>query len=282
MSVRSSLQRFHIPSYDKNAVVQLIAYSGVGFIAVQLVWITLIVYAVPETRSYELTFRYIGMGNLDALSRKWWTFFTYGWCHHGFWDWLSNMLWLFTFGNVVQNLIGYKQVIPIFVYSLIFSGFVFFAVQFFPFATLSDNTLILGAQSGVIGLMAAAITLSPKYRIFLSDYFSIPLLLLAGIFVFLMVLNTNFEIAKITFLLAGALSGFIYIKLMQSGYQPGIWVYKMGSKLNERMNPKETTIRVRLKTTREEQIDKILDKINENGFDTLTRAERDLLKETNR
>ncbi|MCC6185775.1 MAG: rhomboid family intramembrane serine protease [Chitinophagaceae bacterium] len=282
MSIRSSLQRFHIPTYDKNAVVQIIAYSGVGFIGVHLVWITLIVYAVPEAQSYDLTFRYIGMGSKDIIAERWWTILTYGWCYPGFWRWLSNMLWLYAFGNVVQNLIGYKQVIPIFLYSLLLGGLTFFGIQFFPFATMNNNTLVLGAQAGVVGLMAAALTLVPKNRIYLSEYFSFPLWVLSAVFAILMLLDTAFEPAKVSLLLAGAIAGMAYVKLLQSGYQPGIWAYRLYAKIDKKINPNDLPKQIRIKTTREDEVDKILDKINDYGFDKLTKAEKDLLRETNR
>ncbi len=282
MSVRSSFQKFHIPAYNRNAVVQLIAFSGVGFIAVHLVWITLIVYAVPEQRSHELTFEYIGLGNLNRISERWWTLLTYGWCHRGFWEWLSNMLWLYCFGNVVQNLVGYKQIIPLFVYSILAGGLAFAGIQFLPAAMLPDGTLLMGAQAGVIGLMAAALTLSPKYRIYLSEYFSVPLLLLAGVFVLLMLINSDLKIANLGMLAGAAITGFAYIKLLQTGYQPGAWAYRMFKKMDSTFSPKETYKPMRNKSAREQDIDRILDKINDRGFESLSKSEKDLLRETNR
>jgi membrane associated rhomboid family serine protease len=282
MSVRSSFQKFHIPSYNRNAVVQLIAFSGVGFIMVHLVWITLIVYAVPELRAHQLTFEYIGLSSLETIGERWWTIFTYGWCHRGFWEWLSSMLWLYAFGNVVQNLVGYKQIIPLFVYSVLAGGLAFTGVQFLPAALIPDTTLVMGAQAGIMGLMAASITLSPKYRIYLSEYFSIPLMLLAGIFMVLMLINTDFKLATITMLLAGAASGFVFIKLLQSGYQPGAWAYRLYNKMDTTFSPKEAYRPKPDRTSKEEAIDRILDKINERGYHSLTKSEKDQLRETSR
>ncbi|MBL7713182.1 MAG: rhomboid family intramembrane serine protease [Chitinophagaceae bacterium] len=282
MSARSSLQKFHIPAYDRNAVIQLIAFSGVGFVAVHLVWITLIVYAVPELRSFQLTFEYVGMGNLELISKRWWTVFTYGWCHRGFWEWLSNMLWLYCFGNVVQNLVGYKQVIPLFIYSILAGGLAFTGVQLIPAALLPDTSLVMGAHAGIIGLMAAALTLSPKYRVFLSDYFSIPLALLAVIFVLLMLLNMDLNIANISLLAASGLTGFVYIRLLQSGYQPGAWAYKLFKKMDKTFDPRQPYKPIKNKSAREQNVDRILDKINEKGYNALTKAEKESLREAGR
>jgi membrane associated rhomboid family serine protease len=282
MSARSSIQRFHIPSYNRNAVVQLIALSGLGFIIIHLIWITLIVYAVPEQRSFALTFEYIGLGSLDRLKSRWWTMFAYGWCHRGFWEWLSSIMWLYAFGNVVQNLVGYKQIIPLFVYGVVAGGLAFAGVQLLPAALMPDNAMVMGAQGGIMALMAAALTLSPKYRIYLSDYFSIPLLLLAGIFILLMIINSNFEIATISLLAAGAAVGFVYIKLLQNGFQPGAWAYRLYNKMDTVLSPPITTKARGVKPLSEQAIDNILDKINEKGYHSLSQSEKDQLRETSR
>lgn len=262
--------------------MQLIAVSGVGFIIIHLIWITLIVYAVPEQRSFALTFEYIGLGSLDRLKSRWWTVFSYGWCHRGFWEWLSSMMWLYAFGNVVQNLVGYKQIIPLFVYGVLLGGLAFAGVQLIPSALMPDNAMVMGAQAGIMALMAAAITLSPRYRIYLSDYFSIPLLLLAGIFVLLMVINSNFEIATITLLVTGAAAGFGYIKLLQKGYQPGAWAYRLYNKVDTILSPAAAVKPQRSKPQSEQAIDRILDKINEKGYHSLSSAEKDELRNTSR
>jgi membrane associated rhomboid family serine protease len=287
---KQGFRKFQIPTYNRNAVIQLVAANGVGFVAVKLVWITLIIYAVPIPRAHELTFDYIGIANLAVIKERWWTVLSYGWCHRGFWEWLSNMLWLYCFGSVVQSLIGYKQIIPLFVYGIILGGLAFAGVQLIPMALLPVGTLVMGAQAGIMALMAAAITLSPKYRVYLSDYFSIPLMFLAALFVALMLLNTAMNIASITMLLAGAFMGFVYIKILQAGYKPGEWVYRFYDKMDTALTPSEQINKHRNRNavlqangsskvvTSQQKIDQLLDKINQKGYDGLTAEEKELLK----
>lgn len=279
---RSSLQRFHIPSYNRNAVVQLVALSGLGFVAVRLVWITLIVYAVPQAQAFALTFEYVGIADLPRIQERWWTIFTYAWCHRGFWDWLSNMLWLFCFGNVVQNLVGYKQVIPLYLYGTILGGLAFTLTQLFPAAQLPAGTLFMGANSGIFGIMCAALTLSPGYRIYLSDYFSVPLAALAAVFTLLMLISVPLQPALIAMMLSAGLSGFIYVRLLRSGYQPGAWAYTVFQRMDKKFSPQEQPKITRIKSKQEELIDQILDKINEQGYNSLSEQEKQLLREASR
>lgn len=279
---RSSLQRFHIPSYNRNAVIQLVALSGLGFVAVRLVWITLIVYAVPQARAFALTFEYVGIADLPRIQERWWTVFTYAWCHRGFWDWLSNMLWLFCFGNVVQNLVGYKQIIPLYVYGTMIGGLAFTLAQLFPGTQLAAGSLFMGANAGIFGIMCAALTLSPGYRIYLSDYFSVPLALLAAIFTLLTLISVPLHVPLIAMMLSAGLSGFVYVKLLRSGYQPGAWAYAVFQRMDQKFSPEEKPRNVRIKSKQEEVIDQILDKINEHGYNSLSEQEKQTLHEASR
>lgn len=285
-----SFRKFQIPTYNRNAVIQLVAANGVGFVAIKLLWITLIVYAVPVPRAHELTFDYVGIANLPVIKQRWWTVLTYGWCHRGFWEWLSNMLWLYCFGSVVQSLIGYKQIIPLFVYGIVLGGLAFAGVQLIPAALLPTGTLVMGAQAGIMALMAAAITLSPKYRVYLSDYFSIPLAILAAVFAALMLLNTPKNIPCMAMLLAGALMGFLYVKILQAGYKPGEWVYRLYDKMDTALTPGEQVNKHRNRNAvlqakgtdnkaaaSQQKIDQLLDKINQKGYDSLTAEEKEIL-----
>lgn len=282
MANRSSLQRFHIPEYSRNAVVQLIVFSGAGFILMRLIWITLIVYAVPEAKAVQLSFEYIALGSLHRIQERWWTIFSYAWCHSGFWEWLSSMLWLFLFGNVVQSLVGYKQIIPIYLYSTIAGGLAFALAQLLPNSQLSDQTLVMGAHAGIMAMMVAGLTLSFSYRIYLSDYFSVPLLVMGIIFTVLMLLAGDMRLARWAMLLAGSATGFVYVKLLQSGYQPGSWIYRFYHKFDAAMSPKEAYKPLRPKVPEDILIDQILDKINEKGYHSLTAKEKETLRNANR
>ncbi|MGC4058704.1 MAG: rhomboid family intramembrane serine protease [Chitinophagaceae bacterium] len=264
-------------------MIQLIAFSGLGFVAVRLVWITMIVYAVPQARAFALTFEYVGIADLPRIQERWWTIFTYAWCHRGFWEWLSNMLWLFCFGNVVQNLVGYKQIIPLFLYTTIMGGLAFTLTQLFPSALLPAGSLVMGAHAGIFGIMCAALTLSPSYRIYLSDYFGVPLAGLAALFTLLMLLSVPLTPANITMLLTAGLTGFVYVKLLQNGFQPGAWAYTVFHRMDRKLSPSEAPYKPkRIKSPQEEIIDRILDKINEHGYDSLSPDEKKQLREASR
>ena len=286
---RSALS--YIPGYTNNAVLQLILASGVAFVILGVSWgITKIVYQGDDANFNHYFISNLALPSLHGFKSHWWTLLTYGWFHFsGFWELLSNMLWLYCFGSVVQMLVGHKQVIPLFAYALITGGAFYLLSQLLPLSI--PNTIgILGPRAGLMGLAAAAVTLTPKYRFYLTDTFSIPLILVAGIFAVLMVLGSGFFLPVIFMLAGGALMGFTYIRLLRAGYRPGEWMYRLTAKAESLVTPNEYAIQQKRNRGRgnasryepqngitQNRIDDILDKINQKGYNSLSSEEKDIL-----
>lgn len=276
------------PGYSENAVLQLIIAAGVGFIAYHLSRVILLVAeANPQTFPSIFTYN-LGLAPFALFKSKVWTVLTYGWVHNGFWELFSNMIWLYCFGGVLQMLTGYRQVIPVFVYSLVIGGIFYELAQLIP--GVNTGGYLFGAQAGVMGLAAAALTFAPTYRFYFGEHFSVPIAVIAVIFLALMVMNANVEGAKLLLLAGGGLTGFGYVKLLQSGYKPGAWPYEILDKLNHAFSPDEQKIRTKNSKKRNEvisriqshkftqkRVDDILDKINTEGYNALTKEEREIL-----
>lgn len=277
-----------IPGFEKNAVLQLIVASGTGFITYHLIRVILLVVGWDMSYFNTHFLPNISLQPLEVFNTKWWTIFMYGWTHYGFWELFSNMVWLYAFGSVVQTLVGYRQLIPLFVYSLIIGGLFYELSQLIPGVQAG---YITGAQAGVTAFAVAAITLAPGYRFYLGPTFSIPIAVITIIFAALMIMNTNLQTPALMLVGGGALTGFVYVLLLQSGYQPGLWVYHMFDKLEHWATPDEKSIRGRRNIKRNEvmntidpkksasqkRIDEILDKINQKGYEALTQEEKDTL-----
>ena len=217
---RSALS--YIPGFTNNAVLQLIMFSGVAFVILGIIWaIVKIVYEGSDANFYQYFYSNLALPSVHGFKTHWWTALTYGWFHfNGFWELLSNMLWLYCFGSVVQMLVGYRQVIPLYAYSLVAGGAFYLLAQFFP-VSMPQTIGILGPRAGLMGMTAAAVTLTPQYRFWLTERFSIPIMVVAGIFTVLMIIGSGFYLPVIFMLAGGALMGFWYVKLLKAGYRPG-------------------------------------------------------------
>lgn len=280
-----------IPSFGTNAVIQLIIACGVSYVIFHLFRVTMLVIGFTPDVFERIIQTNLAIPNKSLILKKFWTVFTYGWLHMSFWQLVTDMIWLYTFGSLVQMLVGRKQVIPLFIYGIITGGVFYTLAQFIPGRTFWGIEYFVGPQAGIMALAAAAVTITPKYRFFLTPTFSIPMLVVVGLFVVLMVMTVAGVPALLFLLLGGALIGFLYVKLLQSGYKPGEWAYDIYAKMEKAVTPDEQTLHARKNKKRQEilnklheqrhskqrHIDDILDKINQKGYNSLTDEEKEIL-----
>ena len=280
-----------IPSFSTNAVIQLIIACGISYVTYHFIRLTMMVMNYPPDVFIHIFEVNLALPDKAHFLKKFWTVFTYGWLHMSFWEMVTNMIWLYTFGSLVQMLVGRRQVIPIFIYGTVTGAIFYTLAQFIPGDAFAGIEFFVGPQSGIMALAIAALTITPKYRFFLTPTFSIPMLVVIGLFVVLMVMTVAGVPALLFLLLGGALIGFLYIKLLQNGYRPGEWAYDVYARLERTVTPNEQVLRERKHNKRREllnkmyeqkqsaqkRIDDILDKINQKGYNSLTDEEKEIL-----
>lgn len=282
-----------IPGYSQNAVLQLIVALGVGFVAYFFTTVLFQAFAqYPAAKAVATVLPKIALPAVEDYPSRWWTIFTYGWAHTGFWVWITNMIWLYCWGSVVQMLVGHRQVIPLFVYSLIAGGMFFLLAQLVPGKAFDYSGFLLGCHAGVMALAVAAMTLAPNYRFYLGPSFSIPMVIVAAIYGVLAVVDTDLHPVLLLSLGGGALTGFVYAKMLQAGRRPGDWVYNLFSSIERSMTPDEQIAWKKEKHRRnqvlsknyepkqgisQQRIDELLEKIHKNGYNALTREEKEML-----
>lgn len=286
-------RRRGIPAYEQNAVLKIIIAFGVCFVFYKLTWAIMMVAGANPATFQGLFTDNLAMPAVQDYLYKFWTVITYGWIHNGFWMLFTNMIWLYAFGSLVQMLVGHKQVIPLVAYSIIVGGLFYQLSQFLPGDYFNGRSYMFGAQAGVVGLSVAALKLAPDYRFYLTDTFKIPLVVIAIVFYVLQVMNANVnhEGAPLFMLIGGAAMGYGYIKLLQSGVQPGAWMYGAVERINDSFEPDDTAAGNRKGSRRgkvmanvkkgssgiQNRVDEILDKINQEGYNSLTEEEKKIL-----
>lgn len=286
MNRRSS---FSIPGYSQNAVLQLIVACGVGFILYHLTRVSMIVFSVPAATATAEVDTYTALPPLHGFKEHAWTLLTYGWIHRGFMEWLSSMIWLYCFGNVVQNLVGHRQVIPTFIYGQLLGGAFYVLTWLIPGLTAAPFS-VLTANAGVMALAASTVTLAPKYRFYLGENFSIPLLVVVGIYIALNGLVHASHLPLLMLCIGGLAAGFFTMTALKRGYQPGAWMYNISNAINGSVTPNEfqphakrrqQVIQLTRKQTEKEvtqrRVDEILEKIHQRGYSSLTAEEREML-----
>lgn len=212
-----------------------------------------------------------------------WRLFTYMFLHAGAWHLVFNMLWLWWMGRAVEETLGPRSFTVIYLGSGIGGALldVFFA-QF-----LGIN-YVIGASGAVFGIMVAFAVLYPTMPIHL---FLLPPIearyVVAGLIALnVLALGGNSNVAHIVHL-GGAGIGYLLMKARQSGFnlagviQPleNIWLELKGAYKKKDSSPKNknmysvSDVEI-IEETEQTELDDILEKISEKGYDALTKEEK--------
>jgi membrane associated rhomboid family serine protease len=290
-----------------NALIILISINLIIFAALKFVMA--IYYLRYGNGSYaEINFQnnilkwFTLPADVSQLAARPWTVVTYMFTHEGTWHLIGNMLWVWAFGYILQDLTGNRKIFPVFLYGG-FAGALSIIIAYNFFPALQPHLSVqqaLGASAGVMAIAAAVTTLSPGYRIFPMLNGGFPIWILTAIFLVIDLAtipqdNPGGHIAHI----AGALTGFLFIFFYQRGYDWGGWMNnfydwftnlfnpdkpKKGRSAKQELYYKSTSRRPYHKTPNvtAQRVDEILDKINQHGYDSLTDEEKELLKKASR
>jgi membrane associated rhomboid family serine protease len=223
-----------------------------------------------------------------------WALVTYMFSHFGLWDIISNMLWLWGFGYLLQDLIGGKKLVPLYLYGG-FAGSVVFmlTVNLVPAISKNVNSVypLIGSGPAIMAIAIAATALAPRYRAF--PMINIPLWAITALFVVVRLATTGYENpGHIVAMLAGGAMGYVFVWQLGIGNDIGQWMVNVVDWVDGLFNPEKklTSSRNQLfyKTTKKpyektphvtkERVDELLDKINQKGYHSLTEEEKAFLQ----
>ena len=237
--------------------------------------------------------------SLSKLSERPWTILTYMFSDTGqnLIRIISNMLWLWAFGYILQEMTGNDKLIPIYIYGGVLGGIVFIAANYLipPLRILGNSTALLGANAGTMAVAMATTTLSPNHKFFTQIRGGIPIWVLMAAYLFIDLvgvasLNAAYSLSH----LAGATAGFVFVLLLRKGKDGSVWMNRLYDWFINLFNPnKKSKTPVKEKVfyntgnrtpyskqaiVTQQRVDEILDKINQKGFEFLTEEEKKILK----
>lgn len=199
-----------------------------------------------------------------------WQPFTYLFFHGGIWHVLINMFVLWMFGSELEKFWGKKEFLRFFFITGIGSGLI--TILF----SLSSTNPVVGASGAIYGVLLAYGLMFPNRLVYL--YFLIPikvkyLVILIGAIAFFSSLNPgNSNISHLTHL-SGMVIGFIYLRSSINWNTINHFVIHRKDEIKRHYEDKKNEQREALKL----QVDAILDKINDVGYDNLSESEREFL-----
>lgn len=226
-------------------------------------------------------FSYLALpSNLLALITRFWTPVTYMFLYGGLLKLIFGMLWFYWVGQIFEDFLGSKKVLYLYLFGGL-AGALFFLVgsSLMPLIGMSKiYTPVVGAPASVMAVMVGTATLVPDFEISLLFFGTTKLKWIIIAYVLLdLFFSSGPNIGETFTHLGGASIGFIYIRQLQTGNDWAEWVSGLF-----KPRPKLKVVTHNLKNTtpvkpRQDEIDRILDKISASGYDSLTKPEKETL-----
>lgn len=282
-----------------NAVVQIIIINAVVFISARILKVFFDISGATDT--FFFVFRKLQLpADVGSLLLQPWSLVTYFFTHYDFFHVLFNMLFLFWFGRIIQEFLNSKRVISLYVLGGLFGGLLYiFVYNFIPF--YSDrvaDSMMLGASAGVFAIVVGAAVFMPNYTFFLMFIGPVKIKYIAIFYVFMSFIqstggNAGGEIAH----LGGAFVGWLYITQLNKGSDLGAWVisfmgfaksmfkpqskikvtHRGGNKRPSKKSASKAEMSSSSSNTPQAEIDEILDKISQSGYESLSNDEKQKL-----
>ncbi|RYY88165.1 MAG: rhomboid family intramembrane serine protease [Chitinophagaceae bacterium] len=283
---------------DGNALMNLIALLLIVFVTfafIQVVY-TFTYYKEGSARYHGEMFPWVAMpADLTLLATRPWTLLTHFFVHDGIWPVIGNLLWLYAFGSIYQNMTGYRKLIPLFIFGSVAGAVAFLlAYNLIPLHANAAGAQLWGAGAGVMAIAVATTVLAPNFRIFPMLNGGIPLWIITLAYAVISLASiplseTGTHIAY----LAGALMGFLFQRAQMNGRDWSGWINRgwdwwvnlFNPDKGKQVSPKDelfykATVPPFKKSTNftQQRVDEILDKIHQKGFKSLTEEEREILR----
>lgn len=233
-----------------------------------------------------------------------WTLITYMFTHQGFLHILFNMLFLYWFGQLIMDYLGSKKFVNLYILGGLAGGlFYMLMYNLIPYYhPMVDSSVLLGASAGVSAIIVGAATLVPNHSFMLIFIGPVKIKYIAIFYVIFKSFagldgpNAGGELAH----LGGAAIGYLYIVQLRRGTDLGGWLTALFEgivKLFHRPRIRVSHRREKSYTysatgtqkgqarkqntpankVSQNEIDAILDKISEKGYESLSKEEKQKL-----
>lgn len=293
-----------------DMIIQLIFVNIAVFLFLGLTSLIVGLFIGREDLAATIARQFTLPADLSQLITRPWTIITHMFAHAGLFHILFNMLWLYWLGRILQEYIGQRKILPLYVLGAL-AGAALYVLAYNVIPAFQGSVHIaeaLGASAGVMAIIVGTATLLPDFRINLLLIGPVKLKWLALVAIILDILaingaNAGGSIAH----LGGALFGYLYIRQLQSGndwsrgfnllmdYLVSLFQSKKGPRVHYRNTGQKKKRSYSYSTTgkgtkqqnqqqqqtnkeaRQQKLDEILDKISESGYDGLTKEEKEFL-----
>jgi len=290
----NSFDQFRRSFSARSSLTQLILINVGVFLFLKILGV--IFFLFRQENLEQLVLSYLALpADPQMIIRKPWTIISYMFLHYDFLHILFNMLWLYWFGKIFLEYLNPKKLISVYLIGGLAGGLVYvLAFNFFPaFKDTVGQSVALGASAAVLSIVMAIAFYVPDYTLNLMFLGPVKLKYIALVTVLIDVVsirtgNAGGHIAH----LGGAFFGFLYATQLRQGkdmakgfnrFMDSLFsLFKrrptMKVKYKKPEGRPETDMEYNARRAAEQrQIDQILEKISKNGYEGLSREEKEVL-----
>lgn len=271
-----------------------------GGVTEKLIYWNVALFAIPWILTGILSLFGIQLGFMNYVSLssnptdlfwKPWSIFTYAFFHADIFHILFNLIILNFVGRLFLTFFTQKQLLSLYFMGLIFAGLIYIlSYLFFP-ALANQVVTLIGASGAIMAVLFGVATYAPQMQVRLLLIGNIRLWHIAVFYVVVDLISLSFSnVGGHIAHLGGALFGYLYASQLQKGNDltKGFssfmdWVVNLFQQNHKtpfkkvHKNNSYTQQKHAVKDKSQQQIDEILDKISQSGYDSLTKEEKEFL-----
>lgn len=257
-----------------QGLLKIIIANGAIFIALMIVRVGLLIAGKSEL--FDAFFAQVSLpSSLDLIIQRPWSLLTYFFLHIEVFHLVFNMMFLYWFGIIIQDFIGNKRLVQLFFYGGLAGAAAFIiAMNTVSFFIEKGPNFMNGASAGVFAVVVAAATIRPNYEVRLLLLGQVQIKYISAFYVLWSFIETTGSNAGGNIAhLGGAILGFIFAKNFLAASRPQaifeIKIKEFAQVVNQKIQPRKEP-----ETVPEEELNSILDKISQSGYDSLTDYEQ--------
>jgi membrane associated rhomboid family serine protease len=265
-----------------NGLMQIIIINVVVFVVVLLLDLLL-----PQALYVNIYRQLVLPAKISEFLYKPWTLVTYSFTHDmsDFLHILFNMLTFYWFGKLIEEYLGNRRLINIYMLGGLAGGVLFLiCYNTIPYFVANQSPGVIGSSGAVYAVVIGAATLMPNYTFFLFLIGPVRIKYIAAVIILLSLIQSRQNPGGNFAHLGGALLGYIYVTQLKKGIdiaQPLRNLWSNFQKLFLRKRKMQVTYRKAVASSAEypseDEVDRILDKINRSGYESLTKEEKQKL-----
>jgi len=277
-------------SFRHGSMLTRLIYTNLAiFLAVKLVDVFYLLFALGDA-NFIVEWLEVP-AQLSQIALHPWSPITYMFLHQEFLHILFNLLWFYWFGKIFLEYLSGKQLLGVYLLGGLFgSALYILSFNIFPaFRELVPVSYALGASAAVLAVVVAVAVYVPNYTVYLLFLGPVKIKYIALVSILLDVVNFdqgNYggHIAHI----GGALFGYLFTMQLKNGtdMSKGLSklidaitsLFKRKRKLKVTYRRGETDLEYNArKKSNQEEIDVILEKIAQSGYESLSARDKEIL-----